>query len=142
MFGTARAFFEKGVDKSNLICYNVGTTNRKEIKNMEIIFRSIDGVEFNTAQECIEHENKFCRFKMWNQNGLVSTPMDAMLVQFESASYEAKEAFIELCRRHDVTTEGVEETTEYDWYMWYDDEFQWIPIENDVIESLRKCLVE
>lgn len=109
---------------------------------MEIIFKSIDGVEFKTAQECIEHENKFCRFKMWSQNGLVTDPNDAMLVEFEVASYEAKEAFIELCRNNDVTTEGIEETTEYDWYMWCGEHYEWVPIGKEVIEAFKKCFAE
>ena len=106
---------------------------------MEIIYRAVDGREFNNAYECVEHEKKHCMFLMYDRNGRVNNPNDSNIVFFKDDDLvSAKDNFIKVCENYDVTTEGIERYSNYTLYLWSTEAMQWVPIESDDLGAIRE----
>ena len=108
---------------------------------MKIIYQAFDGEFFTTAEECIDHERRFPKFKMWDSDGITTSPDSARVVWF-STQADARKDFISLCKSEDITAEGIDEDDDYDnqLYLWSDEMFQWIPMDELTINSvLRYC---
>ena len=103
---------------------------------MEIIYRSFDGMDFDTAEKCIEHEQKHARFKMWSEDGMTTDPSMSRIVWI---STHGADAFTALCHREDVTCDGID-TGDMGAFIWSDELFQWIPIDDETIQAF-KCFL-
>lgn len=100
---------------------------------MEIIYRSFDGVEFDTAERCIEHEQKHARFKMWGVNGMTTDPSMASVVWI---SANGADAFAALCYREDVVPEGID-PGDIGIFIWSNKDSIWTPIDNEAIQAFK-----
>lgn len=100
---------------------------------MEIIYRSFDGVDFDTAERCIEHEQKHARFKMWGVDGVTTDPSTAMVVWI---SANGADAFATLCHREDVTYSGID-TGDMGAFFWSDELCQWVPFDDEMIQAFK-----
>lgn len=104
---------------------------------MEIIYRAVDGREFNNAYDCVEHEKKHYMFLMYDRNGRVNNPNDANIVFFKDDDLlSAKNNFIEVCANYDVTTEGIDRYSNCTLYLWSTEVMQWVHIESDDLDAL------
>lgn len=111
---------------------------------MEIIYRAFDGEEFETAEKCIDHERRFPKFKMWDKDGVTTNPDDARVVWFSNHK-DAKSSFVKLCKQDDITTEGIDEDNygyDADVYLWSDEMFMWIPMDDTTIQSILRYKAE
>lgn len=104
---------------------------------MEIIYRSFDGVDFSSAEDCVNHEQQFPRFKMWDESGLTTSPDSAKMVWLSTR--EGAEAFIKMCHEEDITNEGIEEG-DIGIFLWSDEAFQWFPLDDLTLEAV-KCYI-
>ena len=106
---------------------------------MEIIYRAVDGREFRSAYECVEHEKSHCMFLMYDRNGRVNNPNDSNIVFFKDDDLvSAKDNFIKVCENYDVTTEGIERYSNYTLYLWSGEVMQWVPIKSDDLGAIRE----
>ena len=110
---------------------------------MEVIFRAFDGQEFKSAEECINHEKLFPKFKMWSDDGLTTDPDAARVVWF-SEQVGAKETFCKLCQQDDITAEGIVEDmfNDNNLYLWSDDLFQWVAMDKLTIDAVKHYVTE
>ena len=99
---------------------------------MEIVYRSFDGMDFDTAERCIEHEQKHARFKMWSEDGMTTDPNEARMVWI---SANGADAFTALCHREGVTRDGID-TDDMGAFIW-SDLFMWVPIDDEAIQAFK-----
>lgn len=111
---------------------------------MQVIYQAFDGELFTSPEACLEHEKQNPKFKMWDTNGVTSSPDRARVVWF-SKQANARRDFIELCRSEDITSEGIDDDEggyDTEIYLWCDDLFQWVPMDEMTIQSVARYLAE
>lgn len=100
---------------------------------MEIIYRSFDGMDFDTAERCIEHEQRHARFKMWNEDGM-TTDLGAARIIWISAN--GADAFTTLCLREGLACDGID-TGDMGVSIWSEELFMWVPIDDETIQAFK-----
>lgn len=103
---------------------------------MEIIYRSIDGVLFKSAEECVEHEQNHLLFKMWDERGRTNEVEGAMVL-WVSTTIGAMDIFKRYSEEHDCTTEGLEDY-KHGLFFWDSDHFKWRYLEDRLALSFAK----
>lgn len=104
---------------------------------MRVIYKSFDGLEFDTAAECQHHENTNPLFKMYNGNGLVESAREALVVVLLDHDKGA-DGFIRLCRHEDCTSEGIGTWCHGGVFVW--DGEQWAYLDDSTIKALRNVI--
>lgn len=104
---------------------------------MRVIYKSFDGLEFDTAAECQHHENTNPLFKMYSENGLVERPQDALVVALLDHDKGA-DSFIRLCKHEDCISEGIDTWCHEGIFVW--DGEQWARLDNNTIKALRNAI--
>lgn len=105
---------------------------------MKVIYRSYDGLEFDTPEECVRHEQTSPRFKMYDPNGLTDNPDNAMLVWF-SENVTATERFKCFCDEHEITTYGIPDC-HTDFVYWDNVELVWRELPWALVDSVKRFL--
>ena len=111
---------------------------------MQVVYQAFDGQLFTSPEACLDHERQNPKFKMWNTNGVTSSPDSARVVWF-SKQEDARTEFINMCKREDIVTEGIDYDDggyDADLYLWCDDSFRWVPMDDMTIQSVAQYLAE
>ena len=80
---------------------------------MKIIYRSYDGEEFDTEEECIEYEDNYSPIRMWSKIGRTTKIEDCSVVVIETN--ESVQKFCDISRVEGLTYEGIDEPGLYFW---------------------------
>ena len=102
---------------------------------MEIIYRSFDGVNFATEEDCLAHERER-DYKMWDSNGITHFANDAEVVFLTPNNVKG---FIEWLRREDICSEGLESDISGT-YIWDSKSFQWVHLSELTTKALLNYL--
>ena len=111
---------------------------------MQIIYQASDGELFTSPEACLEHEKQYPKFKMWDIDGATSNPDNARVVWF-SKQANARRKFIELCLSKNIVSEGIDDDEggyDTEIYLWCDDLFRWVPMDEMTIQSVARYLAE
>ena len=102
---------------------------------MKICYKSFDGKEFNTEEECRRYEENI-KIKMYSFDGLTNNPKLAFAVKINGI--EAAKKFIKMCNEWDVSHTGVN----YDLngiYVWSSYCNQYFLLEPLTCKALKEC---
>lgn len=102
---------------------------------MEIIYRSFDGREFDTEEECLSHEKENPLFRMWDASGETTNIKKGDVVELNSNT--AVERFIEICQELDVECHGIDGVG---LYAWDSSSYEFINISSYNLSALRAYL--
>ena len=103
---------------------------------MKICYKSFDGREFNTEEECIKYEGNV-GIRMYSPDGLTYNPNFAFVVEIDGIG--AAEKFIKMCDKEDVNYTGISNGLN-GVYVWSTERGQYFPVP---VEPLaRKALKE
>ena len=102
---------------------------------MKICYKSFDGKDFNTEEECLEYE-KNAEIKMYGSNGLTQDPNRAFAVKIDGA--EAAERFIKICNEVNACCTGISYNLN-GIYVWSEDYEQYFPLEPLPCKALKEC---
>ena len=102
---------------------------------MEIIYRSFDGVNFATEEDCLAHERER-DYKMWDSNGVTHSANNAEVVFLTPNNVKS---FIEWLRCEGICYEGLEDDISGT-YIWNSESFQWVHLPESTIRALLEYL--
>ena len=71
---------------------------------MKVCYKSFDGKEFDTEEECLKYEGNV-GIKMYSPEGLTYDPKLAFAVKIDGTG--ATERFIEMCKEADTNSTGI-----------------------------------
>lgn len=102
---------------------------------MEIIYRSFDGRDFYTEEDCLVHEQKNPLFRMWDSSGETKNIEKGDVVELNSNA--AVEKFIEICQNSDIDCSGIDGVG---LYAWDASNFEFVNISSYNLPALRAYL--
>lgn len=109
---------------------------------MKILYVAHDDTPFDSAEECLAYEVRNPLFKMWNTTGETDDVNQALVVHLANSD-RAVAAFEEQCREYGSCYEGLDwDTEDVDTYIWCGDLGRYVPLEENVVDSLRQFLVD
>ena len=91
---------------------------------MKVCYKSFDGREFNTEEECLKYEEN-AGIKMYSPEGLTYDPNFAFAVKIDGTG--ATERFIEMCKKADVSSTGISNDPN-GLYVWSTERGQYFPV--------------
>ena len=107
---------------------------------MRVIYKAIDGQEFDNELDCINHESEVAEFRMFYQDGeTISTYASKAIYLPNPLSVIA---FEKRCEKEHTTLKGINGPG---YYFWYEPETKYLQIYGNDIKSiafLRECCVE
>lgn len=104
---------------------------------MEIIYKAFDGTCFGTEEECREYEHR-AAFTMWDHLGRPTDDVTCCVVaHFPDPT--GSRAFINLSKEAESVTDGID-YDDYGWFIWDDCKGEYLYLEEDTIDALRKIL--
>ena len=103
---------------------------------MKICYKSFDGKEFNTEEECRRYEGKNAEIKMYSPDGLTQDPNLAFAVKIGRA--EAAERFIRMCYEKNACCTGINHNLN-GIYVWSEDYAQYFLLDSLPCKALREC---
>ena len=109
-------------------------------KKMRVIYKAIDGQEFDNELDCINHESEVAEFRMFDQDGETISTFSAKAIYLPTPFSVV--AFEKRCEKEHTTTRGINGPG---CYFWYGPETKYLRFfSNDVksIAFLRECCVE
>ena len=101
---------------------------------MKVCYKSFDGREFNTEEECLKYEENV-GIKMYGLDGLTYDPNLAFVVKTDGAG--ATERFIEMCKKADVGYTGIH-TSLNGTYVWSAYNGQFFPLDSLACKALKE----
>lgn len=105
---------------------------------MIMIYRSHDGIDFNSPEACLKHEAEDLQFEMFNEAGeRTSQSGDCHLLHIISP--HGGRSFCSLCTKEDVDNNGICEFSTPGWY-WLDDwNGEFFEIDSQMMSALYKA---
>ena len=104
---------------------------------MQVKYLSFDGVYFDNPEDCLKHEQRNPRLKMWDEHGVTTSPDYAKVLWLSSNG--GAEAFIKMCNEEGVSIDGIDEWTTGT-FIWSDECFTWVPFEDATMRAVRLYL--
>ena len=101
---------------------------------MKICYKSFDGREFNTEEECLKYEKKV-GIKMYSPDGLTYDPNLAFAVEIDGAG--AAERFIEMCDEVNIGRTGINPELN-GLYLWSQYHRQFFMLESLTCKALEE----
>ena len=101
---------------------------------MKVCYKSFDGREFNTEEECLKYERNV-GIKMYSSDGLTYDPNLAFVVKTNGTG--ATERFIEICKKADVSSTGIH-TYLNGLYVWSTDSEQFFLLDPLARNALKE----
>lgn len=105
---------------------------------MIMIYRSHDGIDFNSPEACLKHEAEDLQFEMFGVTGeRTGQPGDCCLLHIISPN--GGRHFCSLCTKEDVDNGGICDFTTPGWY-WLDDwDEAFDEIDPQMMRALKKA---
>lgn len=105
---------------------------------MIMIYRSHDGIDFNSPEACLKHEAEDLQFEMFNEAGeRISQPDDCHLLHLISP--RGGEHFCNLCAKEDVDNGGICDISVPGWYWWDEWDEVFHEIDSQMVSALQKA---
>ena len=102
---------------------------------MKICYKSFDGKEFNTEEECRRYEGKNAEIKMYGPDGLTYDPNLTFAVKIYGTGATGR--FIEMCKKADVSSTGIH-TYLNGLYVWSTDSGQFFLLDSLACKALKE----
>ena len=102
---------------------------------MKIYYKSFDGKEFNTEEECLKYE-KNVGIKMYSPDGLTYDPNLAFAVEIDGTGATGR--FIEMCKEADSNSTGIH-TSLNGLYVWSTYSGQFFLLDSLARKALKEC---
>ena len=99
---------------------------------MKVCYKSFDGKEFDTEEECLKYEGNI-GIKMYSPDGLTYDPNFAFVVKTDGAT----ENFIEMCKKANVSSTGIH-TYLNGLYVWSTDSGQFFLLDSLASKALKE----
>ena len=103
---------------------------------MKAVYRSLDGLIFNTEEECLSHEKETPLFRMWDSSGETKLVECGYVVELNNN--DAVEKFIELSQESGSEYCGIEGVG---LYVWDEHNFKFVDISSYQLGALRAYFV-
>ena len=101
---------------------------------MKVCYKSFDGKEFNTEEECLKYEENI-GIKMYSPDGLTYDPNLAFAVKIGETGATGR--FIEMCKKADVSSTGIH-TYLNGLYVWSTDSGQFFLLDSLACKALKE----
>lgn len=103
---------------------------------MKVIYRSFDGQDFDTAEECLFHEKEEPLFRMWDKSGETEKVENGYVVELNSNA--AVEKFIELSQESGSEYCGIDGVG---LYVWDENNFEFVNVNSYELSALHAYFI-
>lgn len=101
---------------------------------MKICYKSFDGKEFDTEEECLKYEENV-GINMYSPDGPTYDPNLAFIVNIDGIG--ATEKFIEICKKANVSSTGIHTYID-GLYVWSTDSGQFFLLDSLACKALKE----